>query len=90
MKLKTASRVYEEYTLGWLYSLEDPRKTAYDHVHDPLTHKHDLGVTSVKTMWGFLNFYKIYKNLEMGTATSIIGLYLLNSISFEKNESINR
>lgn len=88
MKLKTVSKVYDEYTLGWLYKLEKPRRAAYDSIVNPLTYKHNLSTTAVKNMWGFLNFYEIYKNLEMGLAYSLIGLYLLNSISFE-NENKN-
>lgn len=89
MKLKTVSKVYDEYTLCWLYKLEKPRGAAYDSIVNPLTYKHNLSTTSVKNMWGFLNFYEIYKNLEMGLAYSLIGLYLLNSISFE-HESLNK
>lgn len=90
MKLKTASKIYDAYTLAWIYNLNKPNKISYDLLKAPLTYKHDLRLTSVKLMWGFLKFYKIYKNLDIGLATSVIGLYLLNSISFEKHENINK
>ena len=90
MKAKTASKVYDAYTLAWIYRLEKFNKIAYDFISSPLAYKHDLEVTSVKNMLGFYKFYRIYKNLDIGLADSVIGLYLLNSISFEKHESLNK